>query len=463
MNLAARQRIWRSLSALLFLTLPAASVTAQTLTTLHSFTGSSDGAFPYAGLILSGNTLYGTAAGGGSSNKGTVFRVNTDGSAFTNLHSFVCSSDGCTPHAGLILTNNTLYGTTFLGGEPGYGALFAINTDGSDFTNLYNFSSTDGSDGASPESGLILSGDILYGTAGVGGDSANGTVFAVSTDGTGFTNLHSFTVISGPSPSTNSDGANPYDRLILSGNTVYGTTFLGGSSGRGTVFKVNTDATGFTNLHSFTGGTDGAFPYAGLILSANTLYGATSYGGSSTNAGTVFAINTDGTGFTVLHTFAYGDGSNPYASLILSGNTLYGTTFTGGSLGYGTVFAVNTDGSGFTSLHSFINDSDGASPQAGLILSGTTLYGTTQFGGGSGNGTVFSLSLPPPQLTIIRSAANVVLSWPTNFHGLTLQSTTNLLSTNWLSVPDTPAIAGNQFCVTNNPAGSALFYRLRGN
>ena len=83
---------------------------------------------------------------------------------------------------------------------------------------------------------------------------------------------------------------------------------IGGSSGNGTVFAVNTDGTGFTTLHSFTGGSDGADPNAGLILSGNTLYGTASHGGSSGN-GTVFAVNTDGTGFTNLHSFTAGTGT----------------------------------------------------------------------------------------------------------------------------------------------------------
>src|ERR1041384_2279489 len=83
----------------------AGRLTAQTFTVLHSFTGS-DGAFPYAGLILSGNTLYGTTALGGGSDGGTVFAVNTDGSGFTNLHSFTGRGDGVALEAGLILSGN---------------------------------------------------------------------------------------------------------------------------------------------------------------------------------------------------------------------------------------------------------------------------------------------------------------------------------------------------------------------
>src|SRR6266705_334972 len=131
--------------------------------------------------------------------------------------------------------------------------------------------------------------------------------------------------------------------------------------------------------------------------------------------------------FTVLHSFTAGstnssgvytniDGAGPSCGLILSGNTLYGTAFGGGALRRGTVFAVNTDGTGFTTLHAFTGDSDGASPYAGLILSGNTLYGTALGGGSSGAGTVFSLSFRP-QLTIVRSGPNVILTWPTNVAG----------------------------------------------
>src|SRR6202040_1206990 len=146
---------------------------------------------------------------------------------------------------------------------------------------------------------------------------------------------------------------------------------------------------------------------------------------------TVFAINTDGTDFTNLHSFGFR--AHQSAGLILSGNTLYGAVGNGGSSGDGTVFAINTDGTDFTNLYTFTNSNDGANPYGGLILSSNSLYGTTTYGGSSSAGTVFSLSLPLPQLTIILSGANVILTWPTNapgfdYSGFTLQSTTNLAS-----------------------------------
>src|ERR1039457_7442621 len=114
--------------------IPAGRVTAQTFTTLHSF-NYNDGNYPVAGLILSGNTLYGTAEVGGSSGDGTVFAVNTGGTGFTNLYSFTATSgalstnsDGTAPCAGLILSGNTLYGTAEGGGSSGNGTVFVVNT-----------------------------------------------------------------------------------------------------------------------------------------------------------------------------------------------------------------------------------------------------------------------------------------------------------------------------------------------
>jgi uncharacterized repeat protein (TIGR03803 family) len=233
----------------------------------------------------------------------------------------------------------------------------------------------------------------------------------------------------------------------------------------------------FTTLYSFTNGSDGAVPVGGLILSGNTLYGTAAYGGTNGN-GTVFSVNTDGSGFTNLYSFTAtagsagflgtgtnSDGANPRAELILSGNTLYGTTPQGGSSGDGIVFAVNINGSGFPYLYSFTGGSDGADPRAGLILSGNTLYGTAIQGGSSGNGTVFSLSFAP-QLTIMLSETNVILTWPTNvagfdYTGYTLESTTNLLSpVVWTTVSPAPVVVNGQNTVTNPISGTQQFFQL---
>ena len=450
----------RQIALIAYLGLMAAcQATAQTFTTLYGFTGGGDGSDPQAGLVLSGSTLYGTTkeSDGGF---GTVYAVNTDGSGFTNLYNFTANIDGAYPTAGLLLSGNTLYGTASQNAD--YGAVYAVNTDGTNFTNLHSF--TGGSDGADPYAGLILSGSTLYGAAGSGGDEGVGVVFAVNTNGTMFTNLFSFSY-------TNvSTRYSPYCNLILSGNTLYGTTSVAGTNGGyGTVFAVNTDGSDFRVLHTFTTpdgsvnvpgtNSDGATPFASLILSGHILYGTASTGGITGN-GTVFAVNTDGTGFTNLYNFTRGsDGAFPVAGLVLSGNTLYGTASVGGNADYGTVFAINTDGTGFTSLYSFTGVSDGAYPKAGLILSGNTLYGTASQGGTSGAGTVFALSLVP-SLGIALTGQQVVISWPTWAPNYGLQTTTNLASPVWIAVSPVPVVFNGQNVVTNSISAAQQFYRL---
>ena len=172
----------------------------------------------------------------------------------------------------------------------GLGLILTGRTPAQTFTTLHSFSATfspnfTNSDGASPLGSLVFAGNTLYGTAPYGGTNGNGTIFAVNTNGTGFTNLHSFTAISG-THYTNSDGSHPQAGLILSGNTLYGTAQDGGTIGFGTVFKLNLDGTGFTNLHSFTAisgtlntNSEGVSP-RGLVLSGNTLYGTAVAGGT---------------------------------------------------------------------------------------------------------------------------------------------------------------------------------------
>ena len=398
--------------------------TAQTFKTLYQFTAvntnniprdgpiNRDGAGPFGGLTASGNILYGTTSGGGNGGSGTVFSVKADGTGFTNLYTFTTAtfashlstvatnSDGAGPGGRLVLLGNTLYGTAGGGGSNGFGTIFGINTDGTGFTNLYTFSG--GSNGFNPGAGLIASGGTLYGTTFSDG---YGTIFRINTDGTGFTNLHSFNYVS--------DGGGPSGELLLSGNTLYGMASSGGSYGYGTIFAVNTDGTGFTNLYTFTGRADGGNPARSLILSGGTLYGTTAYGGSN-ETGTVFAINTDGTGFTNLWSFYTNMG--PYTlqgEMTLSGNTLYGTGSDGGAHGTGTLFAINTDGTGFTNIHSFspvdpnaeINK-DGAEPKGGVALLGNTLYGTTTTGGSGGSGTIYSLTISPSATNTISVSAS---------------------------------------------------------
>ena len=191
-------------------------------------------------------------------------------------------------------------------------------------------------------------------------------MFAINTDGTDFTALHEFSAQD--DNHDNSDGANPQGDLVLSGNILYGTTQNGGSNGAGTMFAIGTNGTSFTVTHIFTGGSDGGFP-AGLSLSGGTLFGATVHGGSSSDDGVIYSIVTNSTALTAIYNFAPVNLGDPWAGLVLSGGRLNGTTKNGGTNDNGTVFAVNTNGTGYTILHSFgalVNNtySDGVTPLA---------------------------------------------------------------------------------------------------
>jgi uncharacterized repeat protein (TIGR03803 family) len=291
-------------------------------------------------LLSSGNTLYGLASDQ-CGFPGTIFKLNSDGSGFTTVHTL---TEGACPN-GVILSGNQLYGTFSDGSTDvlSTGMVYAVNTDGTGFRNLHTFILNEG---AHPNS-LILLNNTLYGTTATGGTFYSGIVFAVDTNGMNFRTVYTFY--------GRNDGANP-GGLVASGNTLYGTAYSGGTWSNGTVYAVNTDGTGFTNLHTFTATTpynaDGANPNAGLLLSGYTLYGTTYYGGSS-SVGTVFSINTNSTDFRTLHSFppanydargsnTNSDGAYPDSQLIISGHMLYGEAVGGGTLGSGTVFAMHT-------------------------------------------------------------------------------------------------------------------------
>jgi uncharacterized repeat protein (TIGR03803 family) len=364
---------------------------AANISLLREFTGGvNDGSYPYYdSLVISGNTIYGMTRNGGASNSGTIFSINTNGTNYTLLHSFAGGgTDGAYPQGSLILSGSTLYGMTYEGGDSNRGTIFSIGTDGNNFTLLREFAGG-GADGASPQGSLILSGSTLFGMTSLGGDSNLGTVFSIATDGNNFTLLREFA-------GGGADGASPQGSLILSGSTLFGMTSEGGDSTTGTVFSIGTDGNNFTLLREFAGGgTDGASPYGSLILSSSTLFGMTSEGGDS-GSGTIFSIGTDGNNFTLLREFAGGasDGASPYGSLILSSGTLYGLTNEGGDSGNGTVFSIGTGGNNFTLLYELAGGaSDGAYPYGSLILSSNKLFGMTNEGGDNNRGIIFSLEI----------------------------------------------------------------------
>jgi uncharacterized repeat protein (TIGR03803 family) len=396
------------------LCLATGNTTAQVYTILHNF-NVDDGSGPGSQLVLSGATLYGTTSYGGSLNKGTLFRINTDGSGYTVLKEF-SGSDGTGPEGSLVLSGTKLYGTTYQGGSLQVGTVYKVDTDGGGFALLRSFINDHRFDGFHPAGGLISSDTMLYGTTFQGGHSNFGTIFKIGTDGTGYTLLKEF---------KGNDGKYSYATLVLSGATLYGTTAYGGSFNKGTVFRINTDGSDYTVLKEFSG-SDGTGPEATMVLSGTTLYGTTAVGGSN-NLGTVFKINTDGSGFSLLKSFTGSDGMY-VKGLSLSGTTLYGIAEAGGAFGAGTLFQVSTDGNGFTVLKQF-RGSDGGNPTAAPLVSGTTLYGAAS-GGSFGNGVVYRLALVPPE--ILRSPQTQTAEVGSEVWFRVDAAATSLLTYRWL-------------------------------
>jgi uncharacterized repeat protein (TIGR03803 family) len=383
-------------------------------TNLHSFGIFTNGANPYSGLVQGrdGN-FYGTTYYGGTNGPfGTVFKLSSHG-ALTSLHSFTGGSDGAIPKAGLVQgRDGDFYGTTENGGTIGRGTVFKISTNGA-LTTLHPFNGTN--DGGYPQAGLVEASDgNFYGTTSKSGTNGWGTVFTISANGA-LTTLHSF-------PSDGdlfTDGGTPAAGLVQGRDgSFYGTTSLGGTNGwfigpvtygYGTVFKISTNGA-YTSLYSFTGGNDGANPEAGLVEGRDGNFYGTTYGGGPYGWGAVFKITTNGA-LTSLHVFGVdglsdADGAGPEAGLLQgSDGNFYGTTsFGGNGSDCGTVFKVSTNGL-LTTLHSFTGGNDGAGSGAGLVQgSDGYLYGTTSgyihgydfYGDGSGiklgNGTVFKIS-----------------------------------------------------------------------
>jgi uncharacterized repeat protein (TIGR03803 family) len=312
---------------------------SRLLTVLHSFIGAPDGADPIGGLVQDSiGNFYGVAYRGGANNFGTVFEQSLTGE-FTLLHSFAGRpSEGIGPAGSLVLDpSGDLFGTTYNGGDTkGWGTVFEYSA--TVFTTLRTFDPG----GALPRAGLHLQEGKLYGTTSGGYGTwygmYGGTVFEVGVSKP----LYTFT--------GGTEGAQPMGGLIGdSQGNLYGTTAAGGQGsfglGNGVVFKVNSASGEETVLHTFTG-PDGSTPAAGLAWdSQGNLYGTATLGGAYGH-GTVFKLDSSGN-FTTVHSFTGGsDGAKPYAGLAVDakGNIL-GAASAGGSAtapgGYGTLFVIS--------------------------------------------------------------------------------------------------------------------------
>jgi uncharacterized repeat protein (TIGR03803 family) len=342
---------------------------------LFDFSGK-DGVNPEGSLIYDGKFLYGICYGG-VNNDGVIFRIKPDGTGDTNLHN-LDSLDGKVPLGTLFTDGNYLYGVTQQGGIKNNGVVFRIKPNGTGDTILHYFDSIDG---RWPEYEVLISdGTYLYGTTWYGGKYGNGVVFRIKTNGTAYSDIHDF---------DSTDGKESEGTLYYDGNYLYGMTWYGGKYNLGVVFRMKPDGTGDTSLLDFNGA-NGSHSHAGpLISDGKYLYGMT-VGGGKYNEGVVFRIKPDGTADTILHNFSYTstDGGNPSGGLLLYDSYLYGMTPGGGTISSGVIFRMKTDGTRDTILHDFVNAS-GTGPDGSLILVNNALYGLTQDEGAHTDGVIF--------------------------------------------------------------------------
>ncbi|MGI8964793.1 MAG: choice-of-anchor tandem repeat GloVer-containing protein, partial [Limisphaerales bacterium] len=351
--------------------------------------------------------------------------------------------------------DGNFYGTSSLGGVTSNdGMVFKLTPDGIR-TTVASFSFTNGS---VADTGVIQARDgNFYGTTLYGGDYGDiygtyGTVFKMTPNGS-LTTMVSF---------AGTNGANPEGALMqASDGNFYGTTRFGGdlrggtSFGAGTVFRMTPEGL-LTTLVIFNY-TNGATPGARLLQARDgLLYGSTAQGGIG--HGTIFKMTTNG----ALTTLVAFDGTNGAGSLPLiqgSDGNFYGASG-GGTNNNGIIFRMTTQGQ-LTTIFAFDYLTTGYDPTGVVQGSDGNLYGTTSLGPGSSDGTVFRLVMPGPQLNFARTGNQLILSWPTNAVGFTLQSITNLTSTNWINSTDCPIILGGQYTVTNNRSSGSRFYRLK--
>jgi len=344
-----------------------------------------DATGPQSTLVEVNGIFYGTTESGGSANLGTVFSVNSS-LQITVIHSFAGGTDGANPFASLVVARDgNLWGTTTNGGSSNYGTVFkiALSSGTPTYSQVHVFLS---SNGANPYGGLIQgtgTDTAFYGTTSLGGTSNLGTVYKITLLGQESV-IYSF---------DGTNGSNPQSTLIKDSNgDMYGTTSNGGLNSTGTVFKITTSGVP-TLLYTFgTNANDGTNPEGSLLLASDgKLYGTTSTGGLN-SLGTLFSLSTSGANYQVIHAFAgpTADGSKPYGNLVEISSAIYGTTQLGGSYDLGSIYSLKPTTGVFSLIHSFGLLSDGSQPFAGLVLgSDGYYYGTTTLGGSNSTGTVY--------------------------------------------------------------------------
>ncbi|MDB6067011.1 MAG: 3-carboxymuconate cyclase, partial [Pedosphaera sp.] len=394
-------------------------------------------------------SFYGTTAYGGTNDAGTVFRVTTNGT-FSTL-AMLGGTYGINPYAKLCFgADGALYGAAYGGGVGNVGTLFRVTTNGNSFQLIQTF--TNSLTGGSPYGGMALGPDgALYGTTQYGGtNSGKGTIFRLTPSGTNFifTNLLTF---------NDTNGANPQGALLNGGDGyLYGTTFAGGTSNNGTIFRINTN--GDFNTVALFMVTNGIQPLGGLVRGADgAFYGAGS--GNSSNGRLVYRVTTNGV-LTSFFPIPGNYGSTDYGSLVAGADGyLYIALYDGGVSNGGLLFRLTTNG--VASIVSSFTIATGMQPFDTPVfgLDGN-MYGTTYNYGPGGGGSIFRFVFD--RITSIKRIGNNALITATGTSGGSygLYASTNLASNVWTSLGNVTATNSIvQFTDTNAGVMPKRFYR----
>lgn len=424
--------------------------------TIYTFDDSNtnSGAYPYGTLLSAPEGLYGATGNGGAHDKGTIFRLETNG-ALTVLHSFN-GSDGWAPHGPLLRAfDGYLYGSTSYGGITNWGTIFKISPTGN-FTSLYSLHAH--TDGSVPSALAQANDGNFYGLCNYDGPYTNGTIFRINPAGA-FQVIYAFNF---------NDGSYPAGSLVAGPDgLLYGTTPYGGTApGQwGTLFSFSTSGS-LTTLCSFASSPAVKEPICmPLLASDRNIYGTT-FGGGTNGAGGIFKVSSDRT-LTTLYTFSgAADGSTPRFELFEAADgNFYSTTSSGGMNLMGTVFSITPQGS-FHTIHTF-SGPDGDTPESGLAQGyDGRLYGVAQYGGANDVGTIFAISQPAltappaPEISVASPSPLPVLHWAKNSSTHLLESTPSLTTPSWNIVPIAPTLSTNGYTVTNTSPAPSIFFRL---
>jgi len=335
--------------------------------------------------------LYASFREGGTGNAGSIIKTNADGTGFSYLHHFN-TSDGAHPEGTLIqATDGKLYGTSREGGMFEGGTMFRIRPDGKEFEVVYHFHALTGK---FPNNVIQGNDGRLYGVTSSGGFYNYGTIYSINPDGSEFSIIlhknRDAPVSSGTMRGALVQGPDGF---------LYATSENGGDYNYGTLFKIKTDGSGYSHIVHFDNINTPSLPgYEISFGSDGRIYGMTGYGGAH-QKGTIFAVDLNGSNFVVLHSFIDTDtesrppGSYPFGKLVEgSDGYLYGTTASGGTYNHGTIFRINKDGSRFETLMNF--DERASYPYHGPLVESTpgVFFGMTRDGRSMNGGAIFKFS-----------------------------------------------------------------------